>query len=84
MALTATCTAKTVEIIKECLAMTKPEIITLSQQCPDILYSVQPPTNLETLTTKLAEEQKKDIASFKKKLYCFVRITRTVLIFTQQ
>jgi len=54
MALTATCTAKIVKIIKKRLAMTEPEII-----------AVQPPTNLKSLSTKLAEELKKDRASFK-------------------
>ena len=71
MALTATCTVETLQIIKERLAMQEPEIIALSPQRPNIFYSLQPPTNLEKLSTDLADELKQDRINFKKTvLFC--------------
>ena len=52
MNLTATCTPKTVELIKEHLSMAEPEVIALSPQRANNPYSVQSPTNLESLSTE--------------------------------
>ena len=82
MALTATCTVETLQIIKERLAMQEPEIIALSPQRPNIFYSLQPPTNLEKLSTDLADELKQDRINFKK-TYCSVEIILTVVICMQ-
>ena len=56
MALTATATYETLEVIKERLAMEEPSIISLSPHRDNIMYKVRPPITLEELSSTIGKE----------------------------
>ena len=71
MALTATATQSTLEIIIDRLALDKPTIITISPQRTNIFYKVEPAISLDQLTTNISEEMTEKGLNFPKTvLFC--------------
>ncbi len=56
MALTATCTLETLQVVKDRLSMKNPNIIALCPQRPNIFYSTRPPADLDNLTSIIEHE----------------------------
>lgn len=75
MALTATATHDTLEVVKERLAMEEPNIVALSPQRPNIIYKVKPSMSLNQLSSSVVEELTEKRSDFPKTII-FIRTYR--------
>ena len=71
MALTATCTSETLQIVKDRLSMNDPTIIALCPQRSNIFYNVKSAVSLDQLSSNVVEEFSKDRSMFiKTVIFC--------------
>ena len=71
MALTATCTSETLQIVKDRLSMNDPTIIALCPQQSNIFYNVKSAVSLDQLSSNVVEEFSKDRSMFiKTVIFC--------------
>ena len=71
MALIATCTSETLQIVKDQLSMNNPMIIALCPQRSNIFYNVKSSVSLDQLSSNVVEEFSKDRSIFiKTVIFC--------------
>ena len=71
MALTATCTSETLQIVKDRLSMNDPTIIALCPQRSNIFYNVKSAVSLDQFSSNVVEEFSKDRSMFiKTVIFC--------------